>query len=233
MTRSLHPTKPRRTWSADELATLKAQYANTSTRDIAKTLGMALHTIYRKANKLGLQKSPDFLATDKSGRMFKGGKLGQQTQFKPGLTPWNKGTHYVAGGRSALTRFQKGQMSGAAQHNYVPIGSVRITKDGYLERKVTDDPDLYPAKRWRPVHRLVWEAVHGPIPRGHMIVYRPGQKTCIESEITVDRLECISKAENARRNHPNSYSPELAQLCRLQGAITRQVNRIQQESRTT
>ncbi|KYZ79032.1 hypothetical protein PTBPS01_03975 [Burkholderia pseudomallei] len=50
-------------------------------------------------------------------------------------------------------------------------------------------------------------------------------------EITLDRVECISMAENARRNHPRSKSPELAKLVQLKGAITRQVNRIAREAK--
>ena len=121
-------------------------------------------------------------------------------------------------------------MSGAAQHNYVPIGSLRINADGHLERKVTDNPALYPARRWEPVYRHVWEAANGPIPEGHLVIFRPGMKTTKEEEITVDRLECITRAENARRNHPRTRSPELARLVQLKGAITRQVNRINREA---
>jgi hypothetical protein len=47
--------------------------------------------------------------------------------------------------------------------------------------------------------------------------------------ITVDRLECISQAENGRRNAPTVKHPEVARLIQLKGAITRQVNRITQQ----
>lgn len=148
-------------------------------------------------------------------------------QFKPGHTPWNKGTHYTAGGRSADTRFKKGEMRGAAQHNYVPIGSLRITADGMLERKMSDDPDLYPARRWVGVHRLVWQAAYGPIPEGHIVVFKPGQATTTEAEITPDRLECITRQENIRRNSLHTRMPkDMARLYQIKGAITRQVNRI-------
>ena len=221
---------PNRHWTPAELAVLQAQYPNTVTHDIARVLGIEVRLVYAKANRMGLKKSAEFAASSKSGRLLKGGKLGQQHQFKPGQVPWNKGTHWVAGGRSAETRFKKGSMSGAAQHNYVPIGSLRISADGYLERKTTDDPSIFPARRWVGVHRLVWEAAHGPIPHKHIVVFKHGQRTAIEADITPDRLECISRAEHARRNHPRSYSLEVAQLVQLKGAITRQVNRITREA---
>ena len=119
-------------------------------------------------------------------------------------------------------------MSGAAQHNYVPIGTLRVTQDGILERKVTDDPTIQTQRRWVPIHRLVWQTAHGPIPPGHIVVYRKGMKTMVEEEITIDRLECITMAENMRRN--NVYrDPELGKLYQLKGAITRQVNRIKRK----
>lgn len=229
MTRSRYINAPKRTWSDAELATLQAQYASTVTRDIAAALGIAVELVYRKASSLRLRKSAEFAASSKSGRLLKGGKLGQANQFKPGQEPWNKGTHFTAGGRSVETQFKPGRKP-EESHNYAPIGTLRISKDGYLERKTTDDPSIYPARRWVAVHRLVWEAAHGPIPSGHIVVFKRGQKTAIEADITPDRLDCISRKEHARRNHPRSYSPDLARLVQLKGAITRQVNRITREA---
>lgn len=48
-------------------------------------------------------------------------------------------------------------------------------------------------------------------------------------EITIDRLECITRAENLRRNGV-WRDPELGKLYQLKGAIARQVNRIRKES---
>lgn len=135
---------------------------------------------------------------------------------------------FQPGGRSAETRFKRGEMHGAAQHNYKPIGSLRINTEGYLERKVTDAHPV-PARRWVGVHRLVWESAHGPVPPGHVVRFKPGMFTNRAGEITLDRLELVSRAEHARRNHPISRDPEYARLVQLKGAITRQVNRIARE----
>ena len=220
---------PNHHWTPAELALLQAQYASTITRDIAQALGIELRLVYAQASRLGLRKSAEFAASDKSGRLFKGGTRGQAHQFKPGQQPWNKGASYMPGGRCAETQFKKGRAPEESR-NYLPIGTLRISADGYLQRKMTDDPSIYPARRWVAVHRLVWEAAHGPIPHKHIVVFRRGQATAVEADITPDRLECISRAEHARRNHPRSHSPELAKLVQLKGAITRQVNRITRET---
>lgn len=220
------------TWTEAEMYVLREIYPDVPASDVAALLGRPIGQVYQTAARHGLKKSASFAAGDLSGRIRRGKQHPSMiaSQFRPGQKPWNAGTHYMPGGRSAEGWFKKGEMSGAAQHNYVPIGSLRVSKDGYLERKITDDPTLYPARRWVAVHRLVWEAAHGPIPRGHVVTFRAGKRTAVESEITADRLECISRGELAKRNSPSSYSPELAKLVQLKGAITRQVNRITRES---
>jgi hypothetical protein len=196
------------------LRLLRDLYPDLLAETVARELGRPVRSIYLKARGLGLRKSADFLTSDRSRRIQRGKHSPAMvaSRFQSGMTPWNKGMKGLNHEGSKATQFKKGEMRGAAQHNYVPIGTLRVSKDGYLERKYTDDPTLAPTRRWVAVHRQVWEQTHGAIP------------------ITPDRLECISRAENARRNHPRSKSPELAKLVQLKGAITRQVNRIAREA---
>lgn len=233
MTKSRGINMPKMMWTPALDAQLRSLYADKPTEVVAEIMGARTSQVYARASQLGIKKSAAFLASVQSGRIARGKQHPSMvaTHFKAGLVPWNKGTNYVAGGRSAETRFKKGEMSGAAQHNYVPIGTERVSKDGYLERKVTDDPSLVPARRWTFVHRLVWEAAHGPIPPGHMVVFRPGQRTNVLELLTADRLECISRAENARRNSIWRSDPEVAKLYQLKGQITRQVNRIKRNTK--
>lgn len=226
----------RQPWTTEQLAALRQLYPDHQAADVARMIGRGTGSVHQKAAQLGLSKSEAFKASDKSGRILRGRKDPRMTatQFRPGLQPWNKGVPGSTGlhPNCQRTQFRKGEMSGAAQHNYVPIGSYRINGDGHLEQKMTDDPALAPTRRWTPVYRLVWERENGPIPQGHMVVFRPGMKTAVLELITTDRLECITRAENARRNHPANRSPELAKLVQLKGAITRQVNRIKQQEAT-
>jgi hypothetical protein len=149
--------------------------------------------------------------------------------FTPGQVSWNKGRKgWQAGGRSVETQFTTDMQP----PNTLPMGSLRIVngKNGkQLERKVTEvsGPNHL---RWKSVHRLVWEEANGPVPAGHITIFKPGMKTLVEADITLDRIECIPRAENARRNHPKNKSIELARLVQLKGAITRQVNRIAKEA---
>ena len=227
MTKSRGILAPRHRWTEAELATLRQFYPDMSTQQVAVLLSLKAGSVYAKANSLGLRKSDAFLSTDRCTRIPRGRAAPRMraTQFEPGHSSWNKGRKGVNYDGMQATQFKPGQKP----HTWVPIGSYRISGDGALERKVGDVPGPNHL-RWHPVSRLVWEAANGPVPKGHMVIFRPGKKTTVLAEITLDRLELISRAEHARRNHPNSRSPELAQLVQLKGAITRQVNRIRREA---
>ncbi|ARL90993.1 HNH endonuclease [Burkholderia pseudomallei] len=220
----------RQPWSPEEIALLEREYPSTHTPTLAKQMGRTDRSIYAMADALGLKKSAEYLASPLCGRTD--GKRGGESRFKKGHATWNKGVKGVCGTHENCrrTQFKKGSMSGAAQHNYVPIGSERLSKDGYLKRKVTDDPNIMPARRWVGVHRLVWEAANGPVPDHHVVCFLPGRRTAEAEKITLDALELVHRSELARRNHPRSRNPELAKLVQLKGAITRQVNRIAREA---
>lgn len=223
----------RQPWTPEQLAGLRHLYPDHTADVVGRVIGRSMASVHAKAAQLGLSKSDAFKASDASGRLRRGrtnpGMV--RTQFRPGQQPWNKGLPRSTGlhPNCRATQFKPGRRLEEAR-NYKPIGTLRLNADGHLERKVTDDPALVPARRWVPVYRLVWEAAHGPIPAGHIVVFRPGLTTAVLELITTERLECITRAENARRNHPKNKSPELARLVQLKGAITRQVNRIHREA---
>lgn len=66
---------------------------------------------------------------------------------------------------------------------------------------------------------MLWEAAHGPVPAGHALAFVNGDKT----DIRLDNLECISRRELMARNTVHNYPPELRQIIRLKGAITKRI----------
>lgn len=232
MTRSRNILPPRRYWTDAELRKLRELYPDLLAATVAREIGRPIKSVYAKAKELGLKKSAEFNASDMSRRIRRGrtNPAMVATQFQKGLVPWNKGLPGVTGHHPNTCGTQFKPRTPEECRNYVPVGSLRVNAGGHLERKVTDDRSLVPSRRWTPVYRLVWEKAHGLVPPDHIVVFRPGQRTAVLEEITLDRLECITRAENARRNHPRTKSPELAKLVQLKGAITRQVNRIAREA---
>lgn len=204
-------------YTPSELAYLREHYADTPNDMLGKVLNRNARNVAQKARKLGLAKSPHFLEVH-------GGR------FAPGLQPWNKGVPGSTGHQDACraTQFKPGRPAELSA-NYRPIGSVRVAKGGYLEQKITDDRSLYPARRWKSAHSLVWEREVGPIPPGHIVVFKPGMLTTDLEQITPDRLECISRAENMARNTVHRYGKDIAQLIQLRAAITRQLNKKEKE----
>jgi hypothetical protein len=210
---------PRRVWTEDEVASLRSLYPHYKTVDVATMIGRPLGQTYQKANGLGLRKTDEYLASPAACRLRRGDNVGAAHRFKPGQIVWNKGMKGLQIGGEE-TQFKPGQMP----HNTVPVGSHRITKDGTLQRKISSDKGNS-SKRWRGVHELIWVEANGPVPRGHIVVFKPGQRSTELSEITIDRVECITLADNMRRNTVHNYPPEIAKLAILRGALNRQINK--------
>ena len=217
-----------RPWTAQERLIVREMYPDHATKTVANRLGRSEKSIYSAAHDMGLHKSAAYLACDLSGRVQRGKQLPAlvKNQFLPGQVPWNKGIKGSTGLHPNSRAHHFASRAASESRNYVPIGSLRTTKDGYLEQKVTDDRSLSPARRWVALHRLVWEQAHGPVPAGRIVVFKPGTKTVQPHELTADRLECISRAENALRNNPGTGNPQIQRLLQLKGCITRQVNKI-------
>ncbi|MEI2416191.1 HNH endonuclease signature motif containing protein [Orrella sp. JC864] len=217
----------RRHWIPEEIDIVRQFYPNLPTEMVAEAVGRSLSAVHNQAAKLGLTKSRFFHQCFANRN-----KRANSGSFKPGMQPWNAGLKGVTGTHpnSRRTQFKKGEVRGAARHNYVPIGSLRLCKDGYLERKTCDDHPV-PARRWVAVHRQVWEAANGPVPDGHIVVFKPGQRTVVVEEITLDRLECISRAENMRRNTIHNYPQEIVRAVQMRGALNRRINHERQDHR--
>lgn len=80
--------------------------------------------------------------------------------------------------------------SGRLPHNWKPVGSERISKDGYVEVK-TKEP-----RTWRLKHRVVWEGERGGVKKGYIIILLDGDKTNCD----VNNLYEISRAVNSQLN---------------------------------
>lgn len=219
MTKSRGILQPRQRWTTDQVDALTRLYPDTPTADIAKQLGITVERVYSKANLLGLKKSDAYLDSPAACRLRKGDGVGAATRFKPGQQSWNKGMNGLNLG-GIETQFKPGHRGGKAAELYQPIGTERISKDGYIQRKINDDMPLQ--KRWRGVHIINWEAVNGPLLKGHALVFKDGNK----QNTAVENLELLSRAELMRRNsYHTNYPKEVAQLVQLRGAITRQINK--------
>lgn len=222
MTLSRNILPKRMKWTPEMEAQLRKLYPNHRTTEVAEMMGIRVPQVNAAAFRLRLLKSREYLASEQFSRSFnrKGPNAGT---FKPGHATWNKGMNYAAGGRSIETQFKPGHRAGRAAVLWRPIGHERRTKDGILQRKVTDTGNT--PRDYKSVHSIVWEAAHGPIPAGHVVIFRPGAATSIAAEITLEKLELVSRAELMRRNSRHTrYPPELNSLMFMKGVLTRKIN---------
>ncbi|MDF5811770.1 Uncharacterised protein [Pseudomonas aeruginosa] len=124
-----------------------------------------------------------------------------------------------ARGRSSETQFKKGQKP----HTWLPVGSTRVSADGYLQRKISDTG--YPPRDWKSIHILLWEEHVGPIPTGHCVCFKDNNK----QNVVIDNLELITRAERMRRNSIHRYPPELKSAIRVISKLKRTIQEVEHE----
>lgn len=110
---------------------------------------------------------------------------GHTGRFQKGHAPQNKGKKMSPElyEKAKPTMFKKGH----TPVNHKPIGSERINgKDGYIMIKVAE-PNV-----WRLKQRVIWEEIHGPIPKDCVIRFLDGDKTNLDS----DNLVCVNRNIN-------------------------------------
>jgi len=207
-----------RRWTAAEDALLRARYQNEPTAAIARELGRTLTAVYARAvGHLGLEKSAAFVASAASGRLQRADHRGRAYWYPKGHTPANKGLRRpgYGPGRMKETQFKPGE-----SRNTMPIGSTRLC-DGYVLVKVAAVPKVPYFVNWLPLHVIEWERVNGPVPPGHCLAFRNGNKR----DVRLENLECITRRELMARNTVHNLPPALAKTVQLLGALNRQINR--------
>jgi hypothetical protein len=205
----------RKPWTTAEDEQLRRLYPNAPMPDLLRTLGKTVSAIYQRARTLGLARSAEYLASEHACRLRRGDNIGAAHRFQKGHATWNAGLKGWQAEGCQATQFKPGRKP----HTWNPIGHERITKDGYLQRKVTDTGCT--PKDYRMVHHLLWQEHHGPVPPGHAVVFRDGDKTRIE----INNLELITRAELMRRNTIHRYPPELKEVIRLQKKLERTIRK--------
>jgi len=188
-------------WTDAEHAELVRLYPHNSNPEIGRILGRTESAVLNRAIKYGLKKA--------DGYQNPGCR-------QPGEQPWNAGLKgWKAGGRSAETRFR----SGNQPDNRRPLGHERVTREGYLERKVSTTG--VSRRDFRPVHHLVWEEAGREIPPGHVLVFVDGDKRNFDLE----NLRLLSRAELLGKNSVHNLPKPVARAVQLLGCLRRQLNK--------
>ncbi len=216
------PKKPRRIWTADDIAEFVRLYPDTPTAELAQRLDRTVESLYGMASKLEITKSDAYLAEKKRQERERLTKAGVAHRFPKGHVPSNKGLRRPGwtSGRMAETQFKKGQRS----INWKPPGSTRIDTEGYVLVKVAET-GLF---QWRFLHLDVWRLHHGPRPKGMCIAFKDGNKSNCE----YTNLELITQAENMLRNSIHKYPPQIVPALAALSELKKEISKHEQEEQT-
>ncbi len=208
----------RRLWTSADDELLRQRYPHERTDTLAVALRREVRAVYARAKLLGLKKSDAYLASPDACRLRRGDNIGAAFRFVKGQVPQNKGVRRPgwAPGRMAETQFKPGVPS----WRLMPVGSTRFI-DGYLYRKVSEVPRVPYTVNWKLEHHLVWVEAFGPIPPGHNVAFKNGNK----ADVRLENLELISRTEQMRRNTVHNLPKPVAQAVQLLGALNRQIRR--------
>lgn len=144
-------------------------------------------------------------------------------RFQPGYVPHNKGKKMSKEVYEKVrpTMFKPGNKP----VNYKPVGSERVSVDGYVEIKIAEP------NKWALKHRIVYEEYyHEKLKPGDVVIMLDGNKTNLDP----DNLRKITRAELIRYNQDrlhgdnpeiNEVAVTIAKLEALQGIRKRREDR--------
>lgn len=184
---------------------------------VAQALGCKVSRIYVRAQALGLSKSDAFKASAMATQLRRDPDVGKATRFRKGHTTWNKGRKGYCAPGSEKGHFKPGQKP----HTWRPIGSNRVSKDGYLHRKTADTGVT--RRDYVPVHHLIWRWHGRTVPPGYALCFIDGDKTNLD----INNLTLVSRQNLMQRNSVHNLPREVVQLVQLRGALVRKINRLE------
>lgn len=193
-----------RLFSDDQVTFLKDNYPGRNVAELRKLFNA----------KFGTDMTWQQIKTAVSNRGITSGRTGH---FPKGHKPWNNGTK----GQGLTGANKRSFKKGSVPPNRRPIGSERICpKDGYVLIKVKErNPHTGFPTRWKHKHAHVWEQEHGPVPDGHCLIFKDGDKTnCedINNVLLVSRAELLRLNKYGYKDAPAEIKPSILATVKLE-----------------
>lgn len=190
-----------RAYTPEQKAWIKENYPKLNLEDLASAFNKQFNT----------NKTINQIRSFTRNHKIHSGRTGH---FKKGHKTWNKNTKGLASANR--TSFKKGQVP----HNHRPVGSERITVDGYVEVKVAEP------KKWEFKHRLVWQKTAGKVPPDHAVFHKDGDKLnnspdnlCLISRAELARLNQLSRTDDLKYTDlPDEIKPSVLLLAKVKAA---------------
>lgn len=174
-------------WTSYEIKLLKKLYPDVQNPKLMIRFNCTESQLSNRSRKIGLRKSVEFMADPKNRNYFSAGSIPVNKGKK-----WDEFMSKEAQDKSRKTTFKKGNIPANTlydgiitirhnhkERNYPPYMWIRIS-----------------VAEWKMYHVYLWEKENGPVPKGHIIIFRDGDTMNVE----LSNLEKITKAENLDRN---------------------------------
>ena len=198
-------------FTEDQVAFIKEQYKTYSRNELTIEFNKKFKTDIRISQIVSFVHNQDI-------------NCGRNGHFGEGHVSWNKGT-------KGLTSANSGSFTkGTVPPNWQPLGSERITADGYVEVKINEPNPYVPGQmtRWKLKHLYLWIKENGPLPAGHMLTFLDGDKENCEPY----NLMLISRAVNAylNRNGYGDLAGELKLTAIALAKVTQKASQLKKEA---
>jgi hypothetical protein len=198
-------------YTEEEIKFLKDNYSDMRTAALATIMNRPLWSINCKAYELGLRKSTKHMKALQEIESQKLINSGKRHQFKKGQPSHNKGKKMPPElyEKVKRTMFKPGNKPG----NIKKVGAIRIDHEGYTYVKIADSD-------WRLKHRVVYENVNGPVPDGHVVIFKDNNM----HNFDINNLQMISQKENMLRNTIHQYPEQIQSLIKLKNKLKNKIN---------
>lgn len=169
--------RPTELYPAEVVAYILENYRGTSYADMAAQLKDTFDREYTPAQIMNYYKNQK-LNSGLTGR------------FQKGNIPSNKGRKGCCAPGSEKGWFKKGNRP----WDTAPVGTI-VVREGYLWKKFADKPDGG-RFNWKQLHILNWEEVNGPVPQGHVVIFK--DKNPMHTDLA--NLALVTMSENSVMN---------------------------------
>lgn len=160
-------------WTEKEIEFIKEKYPYHANQEIVEMI----------AEKFGFKTTKAQLKNLKHKHKIKDKKIPNSGCFKKGAPSHNKGKTMSDETKKKVSKtwFKKGNIP----HNYKPLGSMAISKDGYKLIKIANP------NKWILYHRYLWEKAHGEkVKSDEVVIFADRDK----SNFSIDNLIKIKRS---------------------------------------
>lgn len=178
MPKNVPKGQPTKLYPADVTAYIREHYRGTGHAEMARQLKEAFGRDYT-VNQVKAYYQNHHLNSGLTGH------------FEKGHVPANKGRKGYAAPGSEKGWFQKG----GQPWDTAPVGTILKKSDGYLWKKIADQPGNW-RHNWKQLHLILWEEARGLVPDGCIVIFKDGNR----ENCTLENLTLITRKENAVMN---------------------------------